>query len=737
MKQFIITTFCFSWIAIQSCIGQTKIGKIDNGYTISLQKNINNNYELEIGIGSTKILSSKVIGIEIYQGENAITEYFDGYKTFTKTAKGFIGKAYIKINKNCGFEVTDSVTLNINTISFARSVVVNGKFDGGFLSSIELKTDKKFDRNQVDVFVPGMIYGGTSHLTSSAIGGENLYKTTNGKLWIREDRMPAPLLGIRSKDSAAMTVFIPNPDGNSDTLDTKQYGLKTLINKNVSVGALGLNNQDNFFAIGYRFPGSEGEYTFKENTYPDGQLHNWRRRYHPIENGFKQEYKVDFMFSKENTFPDFYSHTWRWAWNRLNPKVNYQDIELVRVSISNMLVERVETKNGLSGITNWTIAAKDERHDIDRKSIMGFTGKTLESASFLLQEADRYADKNKYRQPALAIFDSFIKLKMNPPVSEGFNLDTGEPEIAIPHDKKIYLRSFGDDMKATLKAYIREKSQGNIHEDWLQWVKSFTDWLLTQQLSTGGFPRSWKPKSGEIRDSSAQSSFSAIPLLVLMNKITKDSKYKDAAIKTGEFIWNNGQREGIFVGGTIDNPDVIDKEAGTLSLEAYLSLLELTGDKKWLLRAKMAANFAETWIYVWNVPMPFNADDKQLPWKKGVPTVGLQLISTGHSLADAYMAFDVDEYAQMYKLTNDQHYLDVARLLLHNTKSMMALSNRPYDLRGPGWMQEHWSLAPQRGYGIHRGWLPWVSTSQLNGIIGLEELDKKLYKKLIRPETNK
>lgn len=117
--------------------------------------------------------------------------------------------------------------------------------------------------------------------------------------------------------------------------------------------------------------------------------------------------------------------------------------------------------------------------------------------------------------------------------------------------------------------------------------------------------------------------------------------------------------------------------------------------------------------------------------------VGLQLISSGHSLVDMYMAFDVDEYAGLFKYTGDVHYLAMARLLLHNTKSMLALPERMYDLKGPGWQQEHWSLAPHRGFGLHRGWLPWVSTSHLNGIFGLEELDKTLYNQLIKPGAEK
>nr|MBA4168648.1 hypothetical protein [Chitinophagaceae bacterium] len=173
-----------------------------------------------------------------------------------------------------------------------------------------------------------------------------------------------------------------------------------------------------------------------------------------------------------------------------------------------------------------------------------------------------------------------------------------------------------------------------------------------------------------------------------------------------------------------------DKEAGTLSVEAYLALLKATGDKRWKSRAVSAANYAETWIYIWNVKMPADDNDSGLQWKKNIPATGLQLISSGHSLADDYMAFDVDEYAKLYLLTKDAHYLNVAKLLLHNTKSMLALPGRIYDLRAPGWMQEHWSLAPMRGYGLHRGWLPWVSTSQLNGILGLKELSPHLYRQL-------
>jgi hypothetical protein len=101
---------------------------------------------------------------------------------------------------------------------------------------------------------------------------------------------------------------------------------------------------------------------------------------------------------------------------------------------------------------------------------------------------------------------------------------------------------------------------------------------------------------------------------------------------------------------------------------------------------------------------------------------------------DQYLDWAVPSFAKLYKYTNDAHYLDVARVLLHGTKAMLALPGRTYDLKGPGWQQEHWRMGPIRGIGAHRTWLPWISVNHLHGITGLEELDKTLYQRLSKGE---
>ncbi|NLX26353.1 MAG: hypothetical protein GXY61_10405, partial [Lentisphaerae bacterium] len=90
-------------------------------------------------------------------------------------------------------------------------------------------------------------------------------------------------------------------------------------------------------------------------------------------------------------------------------------------------------------------------------------------------------------------------------------------------------------------------------------------------------------------------------------------------------------------------------------------------------------------------------------------------------------------YAKLYLLTDDPHYLDIARILLHATKSMVALPGRPYDLKAVGFQQEGWRMGPGgsgRGVGGHRFWLPWITANHLYSITGLEEVDPALFEML-------
>ena len=549
---------------------------------------------------------------------------------------------------------------------------------------------------------------------------------------MREDILPAPLFALSFANGTSVTMLDPAPRGDTTEADTT-LAKPALTDARFQFGAMGAaQTQSGTVALRFTFPGTVSSYA----DAPFAPVQPvWIRRYHPILKGVDHHYQVSFRFGQNESFRDVTRNAWRWAWSTLKPAVTPIDVALVRRVLTDHLEAQAATIDGrtaipfvLSTVTdklqwNWTMAG------------MGFVSKNIECADQLLRESDRDPSERgqKMRRTGLNIIRSMIEaLPTMPLQGTGYDLATGKPWDHIW--LAPWLRNASEDMRALLRAYRREHGLGREHPEWLAWIKNYSDWLIRQQRSDGSFPRRWKAGSNEVAEPSGTTSYAPVPLLVLLSEETGDPIYKNAALRAGEYVWSNWGTRGLFIGGASDNPNITDKEAGMLSLEAYLSLYDATKDAKWLRRAEAAANFAESWIWIWNLPMPLDADDANLHWKKGVPTIGLQGITAqAAGGADEYLDWAVPSYAKLYNETGDPHYLEVARILLHDTKSMVALPGRQYDMKGIGWQQEHWRLGPGgpgRGVGSHRFWLPWISANHLYGITGLEEYDPALFRML-------
>jgi len=655
------------------------------------------------------------VRIELYDREGHEREYACGYATVEPDGEGWLARAALAVPGTATFIVEDRWTVDHedgdSVLCLSRTVTVAGDAPGGFLSAITLRCDRPLSWLDVAPFAPGVLYGLSEHVTGVAIGGVANYLAGVRQVRIREDRLPAPLFGLHFGDGSSVALLDRAPHGDTTAADALDTEALPLIDERFRFAALGGEERDGHVALSAWYPGTEGAVTYSGDTFPGGQLARWRRRYHPIRDGLTQHYQLAIRLGRDERFVDFRTAAWRWAWRTLRPAVVPQDIDAARQSLVAMLGARVVTVGDRASIPIACDATTGEA--VDHRAVMGFVGRNVESAYVLLR--DGRPEQSEYADPlvvqdgdvgragdhtkALAILESFVRLPVAPPEAEGFSLVDGSPACNVPGE--VYLRSLCEGWAAALRAWQVERAAGRDRPHWLAWSRAYADWLLTQEYPGGGFPRVRLPGAGTVRDASPESSYHAIPFLALLAGLTGEQGYLDAAVRAGAYCWADGQADGMFVGGTIDNPNVVDKEAGTVSLEAYLALYEATRDAVWLRRAVAAGDYAETWIYLWDVPMPPDDDDARRHWKRGVSTVGLQLIASGHSMADAYMAFDVGSYARLYRYTGDAHYREVARLLLHNTKIMLALPGRAYDLAGPGWQQEHWSLAPRRGYGIH------------------------------------
>lgn len=167
---------------------------------------------------------------------------------------------------------------------------VHGNAPGGFLSAATLPLQEPRTWPDVQWFAPGMICGGFEHLSPAAIGGREHCRPGAYAVRIREDRLPAPLLAGRFADGTTLAVLNPAPRGDTTAADGDSVQGGAMTDERFRFGAIGAEEHRRRLGLGYWFPGSEGEVTYAGNTYPGGQLHQWRRRFHPLRDGFEQRY---------------------------------------------------------------------------------------------------------------------------------------------------------------------------------------------------------------------------------------------------------------------------------------------------------------------------------------------------------------------------------------------------------------------------------------------------------------
>jgi hypothetical protein len=713
------------------------LGRLQTGATVSFIREAGEEWGIEISGGAVPRLAQlKPAQIKVFRTEEDIRELAAGYKTVQRSASEIDARAEITYGENVLFRVLDRWSMNGAVISVHRKVEVVGNAPDGFNSSFVLTVDPAISWVDVKCLAPGALYGDPTFNGDRSPGGKLNYEAR--RFILREDVLPAPLFALSFDNGASVAILDPSPRGESTVEETKLLK-DVMTDARFQFGALGVwQAEERPIAFGFNFPGTVSMYAFGPNAPTEPR---WIRRFHPIALGVTHSYEVSFRFGLNESFRDVTRDSWRWAWNTLKPAITPIDVEQMRRVLTDHLAAQAATIDGRTAIPfavatfdtnqlqwNWTMAA------------MGFVSKNIECADQLLREGDRDSSERgqKMRQIGLAIISSMIQALPTVPLqATGYDLATGKlwtgerQEWLAP-----WLRNATEDMRVLMRAYRRERILGRQHPEWFNWVKSYVDWLILQQRDDGSFPRRWKPGSSEVAEETGTTSYCPVPLLVMMTEETGDPKYMKSAIRAAEYVWANWGKRGLFIGGASDNPNITDKEAGMLSMEAFLSLYDSTMEPKWLERAKAAADYTETWIWIWNLPMPLDTDDTHLHWKKGVPTIGVQGITArGVGGVDEYLDWSTASYAKLYKYTKDAHYLDVARILLHATKSMVALPGRQYDMKGIGWQQEGWRMGPGRsgrGVGGHRFWLPWVSANHLYSITGLEELDPVLFQQLAK-----
>lgn len=740
------------------------LGHLPTGAVVSFAR-VPKGWGLEIrGKGAPHIVQAQPAQLEIYEGKSPapaatamLQEMAAPYESVRPAQDGLTATADIAL-RGVRFHFEDHWRIKNAVLGVHRHLAVSGTIQGGFGSALLLSAPGA-SWSDIRFLAPSKLYDDPRFDAALAPGSPLHYAAK--RLSMRETSLTAPLFALNFKGGQSITLLDPAPKGETSAEEVAAPSDTVMVDAAYNFGAFGAHEEQGSVAFGYWLPGTVNDFVNPDRNAnrpppgtspgappamltPEGDAASlpklnvrpaWRRRYNPIRDGMTQDYDVAFRFGQGETFPQTIRAADRWAWDVLKPAVNYVDLDYLRRISIDVLSSQVLTVEGRTGIPYLLDAHTGQfRNRSDaRRAAMGFCARNIEIADEFLKEADREpqtARGRKLRRQGLDIIATFIRLlPMSPPAGDGFDLFTGKIIPASWSIGQQPILTISTDMRSLMLAYAREKGKGIEHPEWLGWAKSYGDWLLSQQRQDGSFPRAWKPGTSEVFNNSPSATYAPIVLFVPLARATGDQKYMQAALKAGDYLWQHYGTAGNYQGGAVDASSrqlLTDKEGGMASMDAFLALYEATRAPKWLSHALSAADYTESWIWIWNVPLPGHVPDAHLRWRNG-PMVGLQEITTaGTGLAaggDEYLDWAVTLYAKAFKYSGDSHYLDVARILLHNTKAKIATPADTFDFVGPGWEQEGWNADPGK-------WLPWLAANHLNGIMTLQEFDPRLYRRL-------
>lgn len=570
--------------------------------------------------------------------------------------------------------------------------------DRGFATRFSLPQVTPVALASCEFLIPGHLYRNTSSMRAGALAENNQAQN----IFIRSDRLPLPLVMMREPGGNTLMIMHRNPDGRTILGDNTN---RTLTDARLQYSSLGLHDRARP-SLGLWFPGTEGD-----RTYYGGA---WAYRRHPVAANVPHRYDVGIRFTRSPEFAAAVAANWNYAFDLSRPATRRVDLQRVK-SVSLDLLSRTwkEFTDGSAGFPFGIQIPGGQLREYAMQ--MGFIGQNLPGANELIRAGLKQND------PALVakgekMVDFCVRLS---PGHQGLPKTWYDADIGF-RGYQTFIRIASDGILGALRAWETLRDAGRSKPAWLAYARNYGNWLVSRQNEDGSWYRQYNFNNSAPIIMSKTNTIHAIPVLVELFHATGDDRYRDAALKAGAFCLQDVHQAYRYVGGTPDNPDVKDKEAGILALDGFLALHDLTGEARWLEAARQAATYIETWTYAW--PVPVVEGDTRAEYPPGRDQTGISLIAIGHSGADNFMAYCPFVFFRLYAKTGERHFLDFSRFLLHNTKQGMDWNPaQPLGYRYPGLQTEVGTVCSPRGHSI-RLWLAWVTVNNVTPMSQLEDV---------------
>lgn len=646
------------------------------------------------------------------------------YDTVCETAEGIAASGKFVSDNGSEFSVQDCYKVVENDLLINRVVKVlkKGTKDLGFQTKIGFWMSASEAIEDYDYFSPGEWYKQNEYAAPEAQG----INKNASYYWRKETYSGLPMFAMQNIASGE-TICVSRYQADVVLGTVDRVASENFVDPKTNIGALGIskpkpeallytyysapirkpiNAKVDGLSVDYIYPGTNGEIPSGVVGPVEGKdPMSLRRVNHPVEEGFKQNYTIAICFGNYDSYQEMMKDTWRHVYVRMKDQLADIDNELL--FHNNMKLLTQVTNEYEEGVWGTPFAAQLPQFDPNSTSAeIGFVGQQTGIGYQLI----RYGMKENYPEAVVkgkGIIDFWVNKTMTetgcPKVWYQLAMDQFEPQPQ-------WIRQIGNGLEGILDAYVFLHNQGEEKSTWLTYCEKTADWLCVNQNEDGSFYRSYNYDGSMCMDSKANTP-SVVRFLILMYVVLSKESYKEAALKAGEWTYENMYIGMEYRGGTCDNADIQDKEAGLYAMFAFLSLYDLTNDQKWVEAAKGAADYVETFTYMWNFPittpyptMPFNT--KRIS--------GQSHILVGSGAADVYMACGSYVYYRLYLITGDKHYLDYAEFIHLNTKQANDIDGS-LGAAIPGLVHESGLFCEQMYYGNYH-WLPWCTFVEVDPV---------------------
>lgn len=655
----------------------------DSGLTFT--KNSDGTYGIVIRAGEDGLLATQpepaILRVKNEQGTGRMIT--SGYKSVKGSKSKFTCQATLSTSDGSKFTITDIYNVvNDNLCTVKRTVKVDkaNKLDKGYSSQFSLiSAASETALSRFDLFAPGFLYRTNTHNNKSASNPD----LASGEFCFKEMQYGLPLFMAHSPSSnKTISLSHVNPKISSGIVE-KDYKEKWVVTSSIQYGSLGAEIKSGKVAINFAYP-SIADSAPRSHPVTAGQSHTYTLA---LGTGVHDDYTTAAVESYKQHFAQ-------------------NDIELYDVDIKDAYTAQMEmfaalaapiigdSGNRAYGLP-WSISLPDGKPQAFELQ-NGFVGRQA-TISYQLMRYGKEIGNNEVFQKGLEMAKFWF--------SDQQLVDYGLPRSWWIQTKKIdgynneyigdfwtypsFTRCFTDGMEGLLDCTrLAEAYSMPEAEEWAKIIHKFGEFLLSAETAgDGSFYRAyqkdgkylrdvnaigpWESEQKKVQANSKTNTLIPVRLLIRLYEWSGDKRYLDRAIEAGEYGYDKYFKEmGTFIGGTPDNSNVVDKEAGVFAMYAFNALYQATGDRKWLTAAEYAAIYTFSYTYCYDFAIQ-GSDPANIFRDGGVS--GYSLITAGSRGTDNFNANIYYELFKLHVLTGEEFYATAAKLLERNTKRAMDL----------------------------------------------------------------